>query len=293
VRADGLKGSAKLDARAGAARTVTIPLDFPLEATLTLSPASGTPAGSKVSVAWTGPNRQGDYITVVKTGAPVTDYLDYQGTDHGNPLEITLPAEPGQYEMRYVLGRPQRVLASVPLAAGATTASITVPPSAAAGTDIEVTWTGPGYPGDWITIVKPDAAVTSYNAYFDAKPENHTLMVPTEGGAYEVRYVQGGKKVIGRAPIAVTPGVAAITAPDSVAAGAQFEIGWTGPNLHGDWLTIIKADRPPTEYGSYVDAPNGSPGKLTAPATPGPYELRYLLRGKTIIARQPITVTKP
>jgi Ca-activated chloride channel family protein len=229
----------------------------------------------------------------VKAGAPATEYLDYEVTDGGSPVEITLPSEPGEYEMRYVLGRPQRVLASVPVTAAATVASITVPPTAAAGTEIDVAWTGPSYPGDWITIVKPDDAVSFYNAYFDAKPGNHTLTVPTEGGAYEVRYVQGGQKVIARAPITVTPAVATITAPASVAAGAQFEIDWSGPNLRGDWLTIVKADRPPNEYGSYVDAPNGGPGKLTAPPAAGAYELRYSLGGKTIIARRPITVSAP
>ena len=293
VRPDGLKGSARLDARAGASRTVTIPLEFPLEATLALTPAAGASAGSTVSVAWTGPKRPGDYITVVKTGALPTDYLDYKVTDGGSPVEITLPVEPGQYEMRYVLARPPRVLASVPLTTVATAASVTVPPTAAAGTEVEVTWTGPSQHGDWITIVKPDDPVTSYNAYFDAKPENRKLTVPTEAGAYEVRYVQGGQKVIARTPITVTPVVAAITAPDSVAAGAQFEIGWTGPNLRGDWLTIVKADRPPNEYGSYVDAPNGSPGKLIAPPAAGSYELRYVLGGKTVIGRKSITVATP
>jgi Ca-activated chloride channel family protein len=293
VRADGLKGSARLDARAGAERTVTIPLDFPLEATLALTPATGAPAGSKVSVAWTGPKRPGDYVTVVKTGALPTDYLDYKVTDALSPVEITLPVEPGEYEIRYVLARPTRVLASVPVTTVATAASITVPATAPAGTEIEVAWTGPGYHGDWVTIVAPGDPVTRYNSYFDAKPENRKLTVPTEAGAYEVRYVQGGQKVLARAPITVTPVVATITAPDSVAAAAQFEIAWTGPNLRGDWLTIVKADRPPNEYGSYVDAPNGGPGKLTAPATPGSYELRYVLGGKAIIGRKPISVTAP
>lgn len=293
ARPDGLRGAAKLDARAGAARTLTIPLEFPLEATLAVTPSTGAAAGATVSVAWTGPDRPGDYITVVKTGALPSEYLDYEDTKHGSPVEITLPVEPSTYEMRYVLARPTRVLASVPVTTVATAASLTIPPAAPVGTEIDVAWTGPSQAGDWVTVVKPDAPVAAYGSYFDAKPGNRTLTMPTEAGAYEVRYVQGGKKVIARASITATPLAAEITAPDTAAAGAQFEIGWTGPNLHGDWLTIVKPDRLVNEYGSYVDVPNGSPATLTAPPASGSYELRYVLGGKAIIGRRPITVTGP
>src|SRR5262249_20916137 len=153
---DGLKGAAKLDARAGSERTVTVPLEFDLAAALTLTPPTAAPAGSKVSVAWTGPNRKGDYVTVVQAGAARTGYLDYRNTENGNPLEITLPPEPGKYEMRYVLGEPQRVLASTPIEASVVTATLFAPADAVVGSDIDVEWTGPNGSGDWITIVKPD-----------------------------------------------------------------------------------------------------------------------------------------
>jgi Ca-activated chloride channel homolog len=291
VRAsDGLTGQQKFSAHAGARHTVTIPLETKLDATLVLTPAGQAPAASKVSVDWTGPNRRGDYVTVVKAGATVTEYLDYRETGSGNPVQITMPADPGDYEMRYILGQPQRVLASVPLKVVATQASVSGPPTAQAGSRIAITWTGPANPGDWITIVRPEVPYSAYNDYFNATTANNQLNVPLEPGDYELRYVLAGKSIIARAPIRVLPAEVTLQGPDSVAAGSSFKVGWNGPGNQGDWVTIIAPDQPDTAYASYADAPRGNPSTLTAPETPGSYELRYVLNGKQVVARAPISV---
>jgi Ca-activated chloride channel family protein len=291
VRAsDGLTGQQKLSAHAGTRRTVTIPLEMKLDASIVLTPAGQAPAASTVSVDWTGPDRRGDYVTVVKAGATVTEYLDYKETGSGNPVQITMPPEPGNYEMRYVLGQPQRVLASVPLKVVATRASVSGPPTAQAGSRIAITWTGPANPGDWITIVKPDVPYSAYGDYFDARPANNQLNVPLEPGDYELRYVLAGKRIIARAPIKVLPVTVTLQGPDSVAAGSSFEVGWNGPGNQSDWITIIAPDQPDTAYASYADALRGNPATLTASETPGDYELRYVLNGKQVLARIPIRV---
>lgn len=376
ARADGLKGQGVLNARAGVERTLTIPLEFKLAATLASTPAGAAPAGSSASIKWTGPNRDGDYVTVVKVGAELTAYLDYDYTKAGDPLVIDMPVEPGDYEIRYMLGRPQRTLAALaikvtavaatlkgpssvaagapfdidwtgpngandwitvvkpdapdtayadyfyakpenrslkapvepgdyelrfvqdgkkviarsPIKVAAVEAGLHGPPSGVAGQDVTLTISGPAQPGDWITVVKPDEAVGSYNDYFDAKSDDRSLMLPMTAGDYEFRYVQDGKKVIARAPIKVSAATASISGPAKVAKGAAFDISWKGPNYRGDWLTIVKPEQGPTEYGSYVDVNEASAGKLTAPAAPGQYELRYVIRGKAVIARKPIIV---
>jgi Ca-activated chloride channel homolog len=287
---DGLTGSARVEARAGAERTVTIPLVFPVAAALTLTPAGAAPVGSTVTVQWTGPNRTGDYVTVVKAGATPGEYLDYEDTRVGNPVRIEMPVEPGDYEIRYVLGRPQRVLAAVPLKATAVEATVTAPATGVEGAAITIAWTGPNNRGDWLTVVKPDAAPAVYNDYVDADRDDRALDLPVEPGGYELRYVQGGSKVIARAPIVVTAASATLEAPATVAPGGSFEISWSGPNNRGDWLTIIAPTAAPSAYGSYADADRGSPKTLQAPAAAGDYELRYVLKGKKIIARRPIAV---
>ena len=288
---DGVAGETPLDARATGARTVTIPLEISLEATLTVTP-SEAPAASKVSVAWQGPNRSGDYITVVKPGAPDTGYMDYQATDRGNPVSIALPNDPGDYEMRYVLGTPRRVLASTPVKASIVEAKLTVPANGAAGSKVEIVSVGPNYPSDWITVVKPDAPVTAYQDYFTPDAAQHLLEMPVEPGEYEVRYVLEGKRVLARAAITVTDVTAALEAPDSVAAGAKFEVAWTGPGYRSDWITVVKPELPVSAYASYVDTENkGSPITLDAAKEPGTYEIRYVLKGKRVIARRRIEVS--
>jgi Ca-activated chloride channel family protein len=74
--------------------------------------------GSKVKVEWTGPKRAGDYVDLVKKGhAETSGELSYFYTDRASSSELTAPAEPGDYEIRYVLEAPggRQVLARRPL----------------------------------------------------------------------------------------------------------------------------------------------------------------------------------
>jgi Ca-activated chloride channel family protein len=290
--ADGAAGKASLDARVGVERTVTIALEIELTAQLTMTPPAAAAAGSKVSVEWSGPDRNGDYVTVVKAGDDPAAYLSYQDTGAGNPATLTMPPETGDYEIRYVLNQPRRVLVAVPYKVTSVEAALTLPSTAVAGSEIAIAWTGPNYHGDWLTIVKPDAVESAYNDYIDAdSPDDRKLWMPVEPGGYEIRYVQAGRKILARSPISVTAATAEITVPASVVAGSSFPIDWTGPNNHGDWLTIIAPDAAVQAYGSYVDADHARPSTLTAPAAAGKYEVRYVLNGKKVIAARPIDVT--
>jgi Ca-activated chloride channel family protein len=60
--------------------------------------------GSKISVAWTGPNNPSDTIEIVAANAP--DRTPGQGppsfTAKRSLMTVTVPAEPGQYEVRYL-----------------------------------------------------------------------------------------------------------------------------------------------------------------------------------------------
>jgi Ca-activated chloride channel family protein len=290
-RTDGSKGSATFKLLPGAERTVTIPLELVLQAALVADPAESAPAGAKVSVQWTGPDRDGDYVTVVEKGAVPTAYNSYAYTKAGNPAAITLPAFAGEYELRYVLGRPTRILAAVPYTVAAASAAIQAPAEVSAGSPFPITWTGPNAHGDWLTIIEPDATAQAYASYVDAdNPGQSKLTAPLTPGNYEVRYVAAGVNVLARAPVVVTAVTASIEAPESVIAGAQFEISWQGPNNSRDWLTIVQPDAAAQAYGSYVDAPKGSPAKLTAPSKAGDYQLRYVQHGKLVLARRAIRV---
>ncbi|MGV8941302.1 MAG: hypothetical protein ACOH1P_07170, partial [Lysobacter sp.] len=72
---------------------------------------------------------------------------------------------------------------------------------------LKVTWTGPDYASDYITVAKPDAADSRYENYTrTAKGNPLTLVLPVEAGTYEVRYVLAQEnKVLTRKSIRVTP----------------------------------------------------------------------------------------
>jgi hypothetical protein len=88
-----------------------------------------------------------------------------------------------------------------------------------------------------------------------------------------------------------------LDAPDQVKRGTEFSVGWTGPVVLGDYVTVVaKGATKVAPDAAYINITVGSPGKLLAPSTAGDYEL-WLVKGDTlgdlpefIKARRPITV---
>lgn len=290
----GLSGSAEtVQVAQSIEKTVTIALEQSFEATLRTEPEGAAPVSSDLVVYWTGPERQSDWVTITKVDGSPSSYKTYKYVEQGgNPLELRMPAEPGTYELRYVLGRPARVLARLLIEATPVGASMEAPDSVAAGAMFDVTWDGPGYNDDWITVVAPDAGDRAYTDYeYTRKGETLTLRAPLEPGDYELRYVQAGQEVIARKPLAVAAVEAAMDAPDSVEVGTYHEIGWTGPAGRNDWLTIVRPGEAANRYTDYAYTRDGDRLTLRMPLEPGNWELRYVQDGKKVLAAQPLEVT--
>jgi len=261
--------------------------------TAEVTPPEPVRAGETFQVSWQGPNNNGDYITVAQSGDPASSYISYTYTRNGNPATLVAPPEPGNYEVRYIMAKDDKLLAMAPIAVTAVSAQVTAQESVAAGADFEIQWQGPDYQGDYITIAGSGDPPGGYDNYAYTRNGNPaTLVAPPEPGNYEVRYIMAqDDKLLAMAPIAVTAVSAQVTAPESVAAGADFEIQWQGPNNKGDYVTIVQPDAAAGEYVAYVYTNQGSPAHLRAPDEPGPYELRYIMnRGTVILGRTQITV---
>ncbi len=289
---DGLKGEAKgVVVRDGVLKTVTIALTFPVEATLRTEPAGSAVAGTMIKVFFSGPERQGDYIQISEKGGD--GYKTYAYVSRGNPAEIRMPVEPGEYEVSYMLGRPLRNLATAAIVATPASATLDAPDTAIAGEQISIVFTGPpAGSSDWITIVAPDAEDTKYtDYYYISRGAPAALRMPLEAGEYELRYVQGGKSVLARKPITVTAALASLIAPEKAGAGESAKIAFTGPAAgSGDWITVTVPDAPSNKYNDYYYASRGSPAEVRMPLEPGDYEIRYVQGGDKIIARAPIRV---
>jgi Mg-chelatase subunit ChlD len=174
----------------------------------TLEAPASAPAGSEITIAWTGPNQEGDFISIDKAGAPERDYGPYAYTKEGASVAIRVPEEPGDHLVRYHTGQAYAVLAERPLKVDAVSATLSGPAQAVARSKFEVAWTGPDNPEDYVSIAKAGSPPESTESYaYTKRGSPARLEAPKEPGTYELRYLTGQKNnVLARATIAVTPG---------------------------------------------------------------------------------------
>lgn len=286
--------------------TLTLPIVVTREAQL-VAPKTGV-AGAKVQVAWEGPGEKDDYISVEKPGDKVAllSHITYSYTKEGSPLQLLMPPEPGQYEIRYIRRKTLTALASQPIEVTPVQASLKAPATAAAGATIQVEWTGPAYGekgnGDYLSVEKPGDQPTSssainYSYVHTGSPLD--LLMPPDAGTYEIRYIQNhGLKVLAQHTITLTPVQASLKLPTTAVAGSDVRVEWTGPGYgkkgDGDYISV---EQPGSEAGvsstlTYTYTGEGNPLQLTMPDQPGTYEVRYIQdQGYRVLARQTITVT--
>jgi hypothetical protein len=259
----------------------------------TLQAPAQVVAGVGFSVAWTGPDNEGDFVTVVRKDAANRDSGTYALTRAGSPLDLTAPIDAGEWELRYVATRSRTVLARLPLAVVPAGATLDAPAQVTLDTPVAVSWTGPNNVGDYITLVakeEPDGRYGNYTLTSTGSPV--TVTAPPKAGEGELRYMTGqGAKVLGRRPIRiVAPDVSLDAAADAVV-GSAVPVKWTGPANPGDYLTVVAAGAKDGLYGNYTTVNKTSPLNVTMPMEPGEAELRYMTgRGAQVLARRAIRV---
>jgi Ca-activated chloride channel family protein len=164
-----------------------------------------TAAGGTVfEVAWTGPDGQGDYITILKAGAAKWTNEPYFYTATGPKGTLQAPLEAGAYEIAYVSGVGGKIQLRVAITVTPYSASVDGPGSVEHGTTVTIAWTGPNGPGDYITIAAAGAPESSYTTYcYTNQPSPCIINAPAQSGPYEVRYVTQASKVLASEPLLV------------------------------------------------------------------------------------------
>lgn len=253
-------------------------------AKVTLSAPAQAEIGSEIEVTWTGPDTPDDYIGIGKVGASGGNaWKSYVYTRDGNPARLRVPGETGDYLVTYFLAEDRTALKQVPITLIAPQVSVSPPTEAFGGSMIDVPWTGPNNPDDYIGIGRVGAsggnAWKSYAYTRDGSPAR--IIVPAEPGDYLVTYfLSQDRAAIQQAPLTVKQADAQLVVPESAAAGSEIEIGWTGPDNPDDYIGIGKADAASGggQWQVWAYTREGSPARMTAPTEPGEYTVRYFLQ---------------
>ncbi len=277
---------------AGGNSKLTLPIVVELAASVK-APDSAA-AGSKVRVIWEGPDEKEDYISVAKPDSPNNKYENYTYTSRGNPLELLLPAGAGNYEIRYISKKTHDVLARKAIGVTEIDATLKMPDTAVAGSTLKITWTGPNYRQDYISVAKVGEAHNKYSNYTYTSIANPLeLLMPADPGDYEVRYIQHqGATVLVREPIKVTAVKASVESPLTGKAGSTVEVKWMGPDYTQDYISVAKVGEAHNKYANYTYTSRGNPVQLKMPNEPGAYEVRYIQnQGATVLARKAINVS--
>jgi hypothetical protein len=251
---------------------------------------------TQILIEWMGAGKPDDFISVARSDQPPGASINRTFVREGNPLKLWMPSDPGEYEVRYILGHGSKLLAKAPITVTAVPAKVEPAGPVNAAAWIEVKWEGPARDGDYISVAGPGQASGASIGRTPVKEGNPLkVRAPSDPGDYEVRYVLArGAKLLAKAPITVNPVTAEVKSPASAAAGAEFEVQWQGPGYPEDFVSVARANQPPGAHVNFVSVRKGSPLKLRAPKEPGTYEVRYVLgRGKRLLAKTTITIKAP
>ena len=240
-----------------------------------------------ITIDWAGPGEKGDVIAVAEVGSKKT--INKTLTTRGNPLTVQMPAEPGEYELRYILRQGRTVLATRPIKVTAVEVTLDAPDEADIGSSVSVNWVGPGVNGDVIAVAEVGSKKT-INKTLTTRGSPLTVQMPVEPGEYELRYILRQKRtVLATRPIKVAATEVTLNAPGETSIGSSVSINWVGPGVKGDVIALAEVGSKKTI--SKTPVTRGNPLTVQMPVEPGEYELRYILRqGRTILATQPITV---
>jgi hypothetical protein len=243
----------------------------------TLSAPDRVKMGASVQVTLAGDYDAKDFLSIVAAGTKEGQYGAYEYA-HAATLTLKAPDVPGTYEIRLLAAdSPYATRVSRPLTVEEVAASLAAPDQVDAGVDFAVKWDGPGNDGDYVAWAESGTDDKVYRTWTYTKTGNPVkLRAPDEPGQYELRYFTGGTdRLIARRPLTVGSVSAELKAPAQVAAGTEFQVAWSGPNNTGDFITLVAPDAAEREFGFYRYTASGNPVVLSAPDTPGRYELRY------------------
>lgn len=234
-----------------------------------LEAPDSVPAGQSFLVEWTGPAMDLDTIEIGIAGDG--ERWGYVYVAEGEPAELLMPGEPGDYELRYKF-RDQIVIATRAIVASVAAVSITAPDRALAGSEVAIAWVGPD--ADYDNIQLAEVGSDSYLTYAYVRDSNPVVLtVPDEVGFYELRYKLADTEIIATRPIEVVPADTVLPSEQGAVApvpitlsaemgGLELAVVWSAVPLPGQ-------DLPPEAWAMQESVV----GPVSADFLPGTYDV--------------------
>lgn len=270
--------------------------------------------GRTFTIGWQGPGERRDVIEMHDPEARQGEGLRVgakrvvNGDLDARTVDLIAPVRPGSYELRYMWqGDRKAALTTRAIEVIEAPVSLDAPANVAIGRTFTVDWVGPGARRDTIRIFdatarQGDGKVLREKRLVNDDFDNRrlSLQAPAEPGFYELQYYSGdGREVLAARQIEVLEAPVSLDAPDEVAMGRSFEIGWQGPGARRDTVELFDetADAGRGKVVSSVRIVNGDMDaqtvRLNAPTQPGDYLLRYYNGdNRAVLATRPVTVVE-
>ena len=252
--------------------------------------------GGALTVSWTPTLNARDRVTIVPLGTDDGVLGNYIQVGQNTEKDLVAPSDPGLYELRYVLNVDRKTVGTRAIEVSDPAVTLQAPDTTLTGADFDVSWAGTVNEKDYITIVPMGADEGTLGNYFSVSDASKkALKAPADTGLYEVRYVlREGRKTLASATIEVTAPEITVSAPKTVLAGSKFDVSWTGTVNPRDFVTIVPMGAEEGQSGNYQNVSDADTKALNAPADPGLYEVRYILReGRKTMASATVEVTEP
>lgn len=270
---------------------------------LTASPATAAP-GDTMTVSWTIPSSQVssyDFVALYAVGTPHDSFLDWRWATGATTGSATMSAPAaGTYEFRYFSNGVFTLLATSNSftvgsgGGGGGSVTLTAPATAAPGSTINVSWTGPAghaTSGDWLGLYalgSADGAFLAYQYATGSDSGSIGFTAPGTGGDYEFRYFrnQSWSKAGTSNTVTVSGGggggggslALTLSVPSTVSSGSTMTVNWTvtsGTALPTDWIGIYPPGADDASFVTWGYAGGGTSTTLNAPTSAGTYEVRY------------------
>ncbi|MBV0914216.1 vWA domain-containing protein, partial [Anianabacter salinae] len=250
-------------------------------------------AGTVFDVTWSEALNTLDIVLIAPAGSDDEARESYVPVRTNTEGELTAPAQPGLYEVRYRLDAGRVILAATPVEVVAAEVSVTAPAKVVAGTVFDVTWSEALNTRDIVLIAPAGSDDEARESYIPVRTNTEgELTAPAQPGLYEVRYRQdAGRVILASTSVEVVAAEVSVTAPAKVVAGTVFDVSWSEALNTRDIVLIAPAGSDDEARESYVPVRTNTEGELTAPAQPGLYEVRYRQdEGRVILATTPVEV---